>query len=65
MNLAEFVANPDLLSRKMDEAYRDFDVKVRVNAGIKSAADIEAILDNKVIEEVDWEPLYQAAEQFD
>jgi hypothetical protein len=65
MNLAEYVANPDLLSQKMDEAYRDFDVKVRVNAGIKSAADIEAILDNKVIEEVDWEPLYQAAEQFD
>jgi hypothetical protein len=65
MNLAEFVANPDLLSRKMDEARELLTSRVGVNAGIKSAADIEALLDNEVIEEVDWEPLYQAAEQFD
>ncbi|HRJ62446.1 MAG TPA: hypothetical protein PKZ97_03320 [Azospirillaceae bacterium] len=65
MNLAEFVANPDLLSRKMDEARALLTSRVGVNAGIKSAADIEALLDNEVIEEVDWEPLYQAAEQFD
>lgn len=65
MNLAEYVANPGLLTRKMDEVRSTLTSRVGVNAGIKSAADIEALLDNEVIEEVDWEPLYQAAEQFD
>jgi len=39
--------------------------EVHVNSGVCTAEDVSAIINNKITEKPDWEPLYQYAVEFD
>ena len=65
MKLSEFVENPQVLKIELAKVRQERRKNVKVNSGIRSAKDIEAILDNKTTELVDWSPLYKSAEEFD
>lgn len=65
MNLAEIKKNKAQFTEELKAARRSLSSEVRVNSGIRTAEDVSAIINNRVVEKADWEPLYQYAVQFD
>ncbi|MBF0335644.1 MAG: hypothetical protein HQL40_18720 [Alphaproteobacteria bacterium] len=65
MTLTAARSNDAEFRKAFNTARSEIASTVEVNSGISSCADIDAIVQNKPDEKLDWSPLYQYAEQFD
>ena len=65
MNLAAIKANKAEFVGKVQAARANASSEVRVNSGVCTADDVSAIINNRVTEKTDWQPIYQYAAEFD
>jgi hypothetical protein len=65
MNLAEIKKNKNQFLEELRGARRSASSEVHVNSGVRTAEDVSAIINNRITEKPDWEPLYQYAVEFD
>lgn len=65
MNLAAIKANKAEFVGKLHTARDHASSEVRVNSGVRTADDVSAIINNRVTEKPDWQPIYQYAAEFD
>ena len=65
MKLSAIKADPGRLKIEVQKARVAIGQTVRVNNGIRTAEDLSLIINNEIMEQVDWKPLYEYAEKFD
>ncbi|MBP2295793.1 hypothetical protein [Azospirillum rugosum] len=63
--MAEIKANRGLFVEKVRAARSSASSEVRVNSGVCTPEDVSAIIQNRVTEKADWQPIYQYAAEFD
>lgn len=65
MNLAAIKANKAEFIGKVQTARANASSEVRVNSGVRTAEDVSTIINNRVTEKPNWQPIYQYAAKFD
>jgi hypothetical protein len=65
MKLSEIKANRALFIERVQAARSDASPQVDVNCGIKKPEDVSAIINNRVTEKPNWQPMYDYAAGFE
>ncbi|UEM04076.1 hypothetical protein JL101_001135 [Skermanella rosea] len=65
MKLADIKKSNSQFIQELQAARAVASSEVHVNSGVRTAADVSAIINNRITEKPDWETLYQYATKFD
>ncbi|UEM20458.1 hypothetical protein JL100_025825 [Skermanella mucosa] len=65
MKLADIKKSNSQFIRELQAARANASSEIHVNSGVRTAADISSVINNRITEKPDWQLLYQYAMQLD